>query len=187
MKIVAFFLIFFFTIGVFLYAQGYYPVALVERAPIFYRTWEKAQNSAMHYTNVQRVSGGGSAINYHARENEELLAHIKKSTLTFLIEDAVIVQEGPNVDDVFRAVARERAEGALSSSPSLAQGAEKLYGLSRDDFRELVLFPQARRDVLRDHFQARDVDPEVWLRDIKKQKRVRLFFVPYTWNGEVVE
>lgn len=187
MKIAVFFLIIFFVVGVFLYAQGYYPVALVERSPIFYQTWEKAQNSAMHYTNVQRVSGGGSAINFTARENEESLSNLKKGTLTYLIEDAVIIQEGPNIDGVFRAVARERAENALQSTPSLQEGVEKLYGLSMDDFRELVLFPQARRDILREHFQVNNIDPEVWLRDVKKQKNIRLFFVPYRWNGEAVE
>lgn len=187
MRVVIFFLGIILGAGMLLSLQGYYPVALVEKTPIFYHVWEKMRQSAMHYANVQQVSAGWPEINFYASDNQELLENIKKGTLSFLIEDTIIGQEGPNIDDAFRVIVRERIENALRSSQTAAEGAEKLYGLSFEDFRELVLMPQARRDVLREHFSTVNIDPDQWLAEVKRKKRVRLFFVPYRWNGETVE
>lgn len=166
---------------------GFYPVALVDGTPIFFRTWQKAERAAIQFLNVQGRARGVGPVDFYAAENADLLLGVKRDTLTFLIEDKILQQEGDTVAGDFDAVSSRKVAEALAQSGSFEQGAELLYGLSREDLNELVLLPQARRDVLSEAFGAQGRDFEQWFREVRKNKNVRLLFVPFVWNGEVVQ
>lgn len=167
--------------------SGFYPVALVDGAPIFFKTWQKAEKAAIRFIAVQGSARGVGPVDFYAAENADLLLGAKRDTLTFLIEDKILQQEGETAVEDFEAASAKKVAEVFQESVSIQQGAELLYGLSSDDFNELVLLPQARRDVLSEAFAAQGRDFEQWFREVRKKKNVRLLFVPFVWNGEVVQ
>lgn len=166
---------------------GLYPVALVDGSPIFQRTWKKAQNAAKTFTNAQAQSSRADPIDFTSSENQELLLDVMRGTLTSLIEDSAIRQKGDEVVDGLGVLSRERVADALRQVKDPAAAAKLVYGLSLDDFRELVLLPQARRDVLKEVLKEGGQDFDSWLRDVKGSLTVRLFFVPFRWDGEMAK
>lgn len=168
-------------------ASGFYPVALVDGAPIFFKTWRRAEQAAIRFLNVQGSARGVGPVDFYAAENADLLLGVKRDTLTFLIEDKILQQEGETVVEDFDAVSAQKVAAVFQESGSLEQGAQLLYGLSREDFNELVLMPQARRDVLSEAFAAKGRDFEQWFREVRRNKNVRLLFVSFVWSGEVVQ
>lgn len=173
--------------AIFLVADGLYPVAIVGGTPIWERTWHKAEEASKNFTNSQALSRGGKPINFSARENGELLLDIRRGTLLFLIEDAVIQQKSDEAIEGVEALSRERVTEAMRLSTDPAGAAKAVYGLDLNDFRDLVLLPQARRDILQEVLTEKNQDLDTWLRDAKGAVKVRLFFVPFSWDGETVK
>lgn len=166
---------------------SFYPVALVDGSILFLRTWHKAEEASRRFTNLDLQSRGAPTIDFADPGAAEILLDIKKGTLTFLIEDIILIQEGKRVIEGFEVLSRERVVEALKGGGDSEKAAQRVYGLSFQDFRGLVLMPQARRDVLKEALQEKGQDFEEWFRGVKKGKEVRLFFVPFSWNGELVE
>ena len=165
---------------------GWYPVVLVNGSPILKTTWEKAKLGAINFTNAQNRLAGYPSLNFYASDNKEILREVETGTLTFLIQDGVIQQEGPEILSGLKHLSAERAASALKSRPDLGEAAKSVYGLELDDFRDVVLLPQAREDLMKEALGERQLDFEEWLRGIKRNARVRLIFVPYQWDGEAV-
>ncbi len=170
-----------------LVVTGIYPVVIVGATPIFARTWQKAEGAAKSFEFAQARARGAEPINFSSAENRELLLEVKRGTLTFLIEDAIIRQKGEEVIDGLGALSRELAVEALRESSNPEKAARAVYGLGLNDFRDLVLLPQARRDVLKEALVERRQNFDTWLRDAKKRASVRLMFMPFRWNGEEIQ
>lgn len=166
---------------------GFYPVALVDGAPIFFRTWKKSENAAIRFASVSAKASGAAAIDFSRQENAELLLSVKRDTLTFLIEDAVISAAGARVIENFKIRAERKVDEALLKNPGVLEGGKAVYNLDQDDFLDLVFRPQARKDMLEETFRARGQNYEEWLILAKKSASVKLYFVPFGWNGERVE
>lgn len=168
-------------------STGFYPVAWVEGTPILFHTWQKAQKGLIAFTQIQLQTAGSRLIDFSSLENAELFLDVKRGTLTFLIEDALLRREGGNLIKDFGRLAEERVDGAIGKKAELERAARLIYGLEFKDFRNLVLMPQARRDILQEKFSGEGGNFEEWFSEIKKSKSVRLFLVPFQWNGEHVE
>lgn len=179
------------VVGVILFSifflTGFYPVALVNGQPISYRTWEKAQRGAINFANAQAQRAGRASIDFFAPGYGELLHAVRRDTLTFLIEDIILAQEGKKAVGEFKFLVEDRVREAMASSRSLEGGARLMYGLSLAEFRMLVLSPQARRDVVSEALAGGTKSFDEWLFEVKKRKMVQLFFVPFRWNGERVK
>lgn len=167
---------------------GWYPVAIVGGSPIFYRTWQEALRAATSFTNIERQSAGENPIDFNLPENAGFLREAKRGTLLFLIEDLIVRHAGEKLHKDFEFLSRKRAEDESGQGGgSLERAAKFVYGLPFDKFRELVLYPQARRDAARELLRENGLELEVWLRDAKKDASVRLMFVPYSWDGEAIQ
>lgn len=173
--------------AIFLVLAGFYPVAIVDGTPIFERTRHKAEEASKNFTNSQARAHGGKPIDFSASENRELLLDIRRGTLLFLIEDAIIQKKGEEAIEGVETLSRERVIEAMRLSMDPAGAAKAVYGLSLSDFRDLVLTPQARRDVLQEALPEKNQDFDTWLRDAKKRSSVRLMFVPFKWSGEEIQ
>lgn len=167
---------------------GWYPVAVVDGAPILHRTWQKSRSAVTGFTNAQRHSVGMQPLDFSSSENSSILREIERDTLTFLIEDLIIQKEGRELHRAFEALSRERAAEALKrGGEDLSRAAEFVYGLSLQEFRELILYPQARIETAHEFLQESGLDFEAWLANAKKSAKVRLMFVPYSWDGEAIQ
>ncbi len=165
---------------------GLYPVAIIDSSYILARVWSKAQEAAKNFSNAQARSAGAKPLNFDARENAEILQEIKKNTLTFLIENMILQKKGEGLIRGFERLSREKISAATGQGGDLSRAAELVYGLKLQEFQELVLLPQARRDTAREILAEGRVDFEQWFLDVKRKAKVRLMFVPYKWDGEVV-
>lgn len=175
-----------FLIGIFLIivsVGGWYPVALVNTTPIFYRTWKNSEIASKNFTQTQLRAAKNKSIDFSSPENAQILLEVKRGTLTFLVEDAIIKKEGEKFVG-FSALAYQKVNEAVKDSDDLASAARAVYGISLDDFYNFVLLPQARRDVLKDVLGS---DFDSWFASVKREKKIRLFFVPFRWDGEAVK
>lgn len=179
--------LFVLAVPLILFISRWYPVAVVENTVIFQRTWERAVHAAVNFTNAQSVSGGFAPINFFSDEHKALLNDIQRGTLTFLIEDVIITQEGTKLLQGFERVAMERVSVVIENSSNLKDAAAQVYGLDLDDFKLLVLLPQSKRDIMRETLVEEYPDFDEWLNEVKSAKYIRLMFVPFRWNGKMVE
>lgn len=173
-------LLFFFLVPALLVVilGGFYPVAVVEGSPIFAETWKKAEEAAKDFVASQ---------NRATTEDYTLvLADIRRNTLTFLIEDAILRQEGEKLIRGFDRLSRARMLEAMQSGGDLKNAAKLVYGLTLPEFQDLVLLPQARRDTAREILAERRIDFDQWFAGVKKNKKVRLWFVSFTWDGQTL-
>ena len=81
---------------------------------------------------------------------------------------------------------KSKGEEANKNAKNLAKSIEFAYALTRKEFNKLILLPQARRDVIRNHLKEKNQTFDEWLTDAKKLKRIKILFVPYEWDGERV-
>lgn len=168
-------------------ATGIYPVAFVNGSPILARAWKEAEAAAIQFMQATMVSSGKAPIDFSHPENARLLLQARKDALLALIENKLVTKEGDEVIEDFDMRAQERVDSAVRGSVNLKQGAELLYGLDFNKFRDLVLLPQARRDLLRETFEKKKQDFSRWFSALKANARVRLLFTPFLWDGERVK
>lgn len=162
---------------------GFYPVAMVDGTPVFYRTWRKTDEAAKHFANTQLILRGESPIDFSASRNAELLLEGRKETLTSLIEDVILRQEGKKFWKNFNKSLSIRVLQALESGEDVERAVKAAYNLDLDDFQDIVLLPQARRDLVSEILRSSNQGFEEWLGEVKKRKRIFLIFVPFRWKG----
>lgn len=183
-------LVYFFTIllipASILYFTGFYPVALVGSSPIMYSTWRKSAEAARRFT-IAEVASRNQTIDLSKLENTELVQEIGKGSLTFLIEDSILRQSGEKLIVEFERLSLNKMQEAIGVGGDLKTAAKTVYNLSFEDFKTLVLLPQARRDAAKELLQESQRDFDEWFAGEKKKIKVRLFLVPFSWNGEAVQ
>lgn len=184
----------FFTISAILFFSfiviifsGFYPVVLVNGAPIYFRTWKKLEKSSIRFAKIQLEKIQKKPFDFSTKENAGLLLQGRKEILTLMIEDIIIRQQGKQLAADFEKLSKRRVEDALRKGKNTGQAAAFFYGLSMDDFKELILWSQARRDILREEFETKGQNFESRLSEIKKKSRIRMLFVPFKWNGVSIE
>lgn len=168
-------------------ATGIYPVAIVNGSPILARTWKQAEAAAIQFMQATMVSSGKAPIDFAQPENARILLQARKDALLALIENKLVAKGGDEVIEDFDMRARERVDSAVRETTNLKEGAAFLYGLDFNKFRDLVLLPQARRDLLRETLEKKKQDFSRWFSALKANARVRLLFTPFSWDGERVK
>lgn len=172
----------------FAYGTKLYPVAIVGGAPVWMRTWNQMIGAAEQYTNTEREARGERPYNFSFSENAGIAREIRTRTLTALIEDKIILKEGSNYIDGFGSLTGEEVQKILSASTRDPNDiAKNVYGMTLDEYKALILAPQARRSALSGALRARGRTLEDWLIEMKIKKSVRIYFMPYRWNGKTVE
>ncbi len=168
--------------------MGLYPAARVGDSFIWKRTWQKAEEAEKKLTNTQAKSLNLKPVNFSIAENKDLLTGIKQDTLTSLIEDMIIQQDGIKIVQNLAELSKKRMQDTIQGGgQDLDKAVRTVYNLSLEDFRNLVLLPQARRDVLRVFLASEGKNFEEWLKSEKQKKNVKLFLVPFRWDGERVK
>lgn len=167
--------------------SGFYPVAFVGWSPIFSSTWRKVENAEKQFANVQAHSLGLAIINFSSLQNADLKIKIRKDTLLFLIENKIMEQEGPEVVADFNKMVKKRVGDALRLGGSMKDAARVNYNLSEDDFEKLILWPQARQDVLNVFLEQQGIQFNDWMNKKKTSKKIRLVFNPFSWEGGKVK
>jgi len=158
-----------------------YPIAMVNGSPIWYHTWSLSLQGTSHALTMQAKAAGTTFD-----PDPTVASVIRKSTLTALIEDKILTQNGQHIISDFDTKTEEYITTALASSTNVGKAASLMYGFGLADFHDIILIPESRREVARDALEKQHLNSDAWFAGIKKKANVRIFLSGYRWDGETV-
>ncbi len=168
--------------GIVFYMAKIYPVALVNGSPVWYRTWERSLGGTAHALAVQ-----ARANNTPFTPDALLISAVRKETLSSLIENKIIISQGRVLVSQFDTETEKRVAKAVGGSPNIEKGAQFMYGFSAANFHDLILLPQARREVVHEELMRVNISFDAWLSGDKKKSRVHIFLPDMQWTGDDIK
>jgi hypothetical protein len=136
-----------------------------------------------YYQNMLELYTKDTAVLSAAETKKE----IERAVLNTLIEDILIDEELNKImNDVdLDRVVKEKIS-KTGDIGKIEKGAAVLYGFSVRDFRQKVLIPQAKSDILRDRIFLEAGNFEEKLKELKRSAKVAILISGFSWNGESV-
>lgn len=164
------------TGGVGAVSYGFLPVAKVEGEHI-------------SYSDFLKVYSGVEAAERIAKKNPPATSReLTKKAFEKIIENKFLDALAAKTNSALKDEARGNVEKAIAESKDLAleEAAEKLYGLSAEDFKELVLVPSAEKDLLFKHYEYNQAELDALWKDLSKTAEIKIYYPGYEWkDGEV--
>lgn len=169
-------LIGFLILVIFIVLQlNFYPVALTSKWIITDRQFNKiVESSLVYYQKTFSVYTTSTPI-VDAKFQKE----IKRAALDKLIEDKIIneiLSEKLGSKELER-LANDKLT-TLSVNNDIANASQALYNLSLKDFKNLVLMPEAKREIL--------TEQGINLQEIKKSYQPVILIPGFYWQNEVL-
>ncbi|PIR44301.1 hypothetical protein COV23_00420 [Candidatus Wolfebacteria bacterium CG10_big_fil_rev_8_21_14_0_10_31_9] len=169
--------------------MGWWPVATVNGSVITFAQFSKKYDIAVHFYQSELKLGQKDAS---LLNTEKAKAEMRQVVLESIIEskliDGELKKQLSDSDLVF--MINEKINKVDLSSENFKKGAEILYGLSSDDFRELILAPKAKEEILQgrlfleDNSQTSGMDN--WLKEEKIKTKVSIFIPGLYWSKDGV-
>lgn len=151
-----------------------YPVAFAPKWFISAREFNKIIASLLNYYEKSFAVYTTSTFVLDIGAQKE----IKRAALDKLIEDRIIDEIlRKNLGSDLEKIVKDKMTN-LQMSDNLAKASQILYNLSLEDFRRLVLIPQAKKEIL----EERGID----LEEIKKSSRPVILIPGFYWQNEVL-
>lgn len=177
MKVVHYYIIFLVImaagLGVYFAAnQGWYPVVIINSRFISARAWTKQIEAASQYYRV---------VLQASNLPQDVVEEIRRSALDKLVENAIIYGELKSGADNVDALVAAKLDALKLDSGKIGEASAALYGLEFNEFKELVLVPEARREILFERLTQNQVV------EVKAKASVTLLTNNFYWNGERVE
>jgi len=163
---------------------GNYPIVFVDFSAISAKDYNKNYLSSLNYYEKALKT---YAQDLQVLEADEAKQEIKRAVLDNLIEDILIDRELKKEikqDDLNVLV--EKKINEISESQIADKAIETLYGFSYNEFRQRVLKPQAKKEILENRLFLAGIDFDEKMKDIKAQSRVKIFLSELGWNGKEV-
>ena len=134
----------------------------------------KVQSAVRHMD--MNENGGALKIS-----DEEVKQRVFGNIIDKVFLDVLIDQ----IDASLAKKADDLVKQAIEQSPNLQldTAARKLYGLSAEDFKELVLIPQAKRDLLTERFKDNPEQLNQMWEDLVKTADIKVYYPGYKWEG----
>ncbi len=158
--------------------SGLYPVAIVNSTFIWSKSYREHYNAALiYYQNL--------FANYSKEEMEKVnipdfLQELRRATLDKLIENVLIYGELENK------VGKDLSSLVERKLPAFEDPASSVYGLSPAQFKEMVLVPQAQREILEGRLFLNKQTMDDWLLQARSSAKVFILSSSFTWNGSEV-
>jgi len=163
---------------------GNYPIVFVDFSAISAKDYNKNYLSSLNYYEKALKT---YAQDLQVLEADEAKQEIKRAVLDNLIEDILIDRELKKEikqDDLNVLV--EKKINEISESQIADKAIETLYGFSFNEFRQRVLKPQAKKEILENRLFLAGIDFDEKMKDIEAQSRVKIFLSGFGWNGKEV-
>ncbi|TSC96655.1 MAG: Uncharacterized protein Athens071426_8 [Parcubacteria group bacterium Athens0714_26] len=174
-----------FGLGLYgLSVRGYYPVIAVNYHFISAAAADKYYGSAVNYLRGTIVA---SKADPAALDDKNQLEEIRRAVLDKLVENSLIYQEvkareKENLDEKVKKKIEQ-----VGDLDKLKEKAGVVYGLTSDDFVNLVLIPEAYREVLQDDMLSVREDFNEWLQEVKRKAGVFVFKKGFGWDGQGIK
>lgn len=165
--------------GAYLILSQSYPIALVNWKPIFAKDFNNDYQAALtYYKNALEIYAKDSAV----IDADETKTEIKRAVLENLIENILIEKklrqeiEPKKLKDLIEKKIKEAITGS-----EVKKAAESLYGFSLEKFKERVLAPQAKKEILESLFKNEFGEK---LKEMKTTAKIIMLISDFEWNGE---
>lgn len=169
-------LIFLGLAGYYLVQQGWYPLAIVNGDWIWARDFQREYAAVVNY--YRQIL---------PKFDKNSLTELKRASLDALVADSLIYDElTKRLDSNLSAEIENKISAALGGGNDLPSAVKALYQLDFAEFKELILRPQAQREILAAHLASENKKLEDWLNDERKNASVVLLSTSFGWNGQEV-
>ncbi len=163
---------------------GYWPVATVNGKPIFFYQFSRNYDIARHfYQNDLKIENKDLKILDSSGSQNE----IKRATLDSMVDDSLIDQELAKriSSNDLNQILDNKLSNINLDDQSLKQGTEILYGLSNYEFKDYVLIPQAKEEILDGRLAMGGSNINDWLNNARKNAQVSIFIPGFYWDQGV--
>jgi len=155
-------------------SSGLYPIAIVNRHWISARAFRQDHAIAQAYY--------GTVVK--AKNADELLKEIKRATLDKVIENELVYQElQKRLGTQLSAAVEKVVSDGTKDKPQLATAVQKIYGIGFDQFKDLVLVPEARIELLESRLSDSQETLAGWLIEKRKDASIILLTTEFGWDG----
>ncbi len=178
-------LVFISAVCALVYFTKLYPAATVNGRCITDKKYEDSFAVAYNYSKkiLEAQRGDLEIIN-----TAEFQKRTKQTVLDTLIEQDLI--NAYLKTTMKRSELKEIIDGKINDALAgndIKKGVEDLYGISMEDFRESILVPQAKREIIEGKFFIENKNFEDWLKEQKTKARVSIFVSGVRWNNGKAE
>ena len=153
-------------------SYGFLPVAKVEGEYISYSDFSKIYRGVEADVRLSKKNPSTTS--------QELVKKAFEKIIENKFLDIIVSKTNAGLKDE----ARGNVEKAISESKdlSLEEAAQKLYGLSAADFKELVLVPSAEKDLLFKHYEYNPAELDDLWKDLSQNAEVKIYYPGYEWR-----
>lgn len=166
--------------------SGNWPIALVERTPVTYNSFKENFVMADHfYRSNLKIAGKDDRIVMA----KDVQRDLQRVTMEGLIENRIIDHELARryaASDLQQLIDSKMSNVDLSSA-DMEKGIELLYGLTSDQFKDLVLIPKAKQEILEGNLMLQDGKLTDWLAKRKGEASISVFIPTLYWDKDAVE
>jgi len=150
------------------------PVISIDGERVGLADFLKVQSAVRHMD----MNGNGGVLKL---SDEEVKQRVFGNIIDKVFLDKLISQ----IDTTLDKKADDLVKQSIDQSPNLQldTAARKLYGLSAEDFKELVLIPQAKRDLLTERFKDNQEQLNQMWEDLVKTADIKVYYPGYKWEG----
>ena len=166
-----------FLVSIIFMVYGFAPVISVNGERASLSEFLKVQSAI---TNMDKNANNGVLKLSDDAIKERVFGNI----IDKILMDALITRTDTSLDKK----AEELVKQAIGQNPTLQldEAAKTLYGLSAGDFIELVLLPQAKRDLLNERFKDNPTQLNETWESLIKTADIKIYYPGYKWeDGEI--
>lgn len=172
--------------GIVIGVTGYWPIAMVGYTPITYNTFKGNFLMADHYyrSNV-KIAGEDERV----VDAKEIQRDMQRATMEGLIEQILIdgeLKKRYSTNDLDRLIAN-KTDGFDLGTEDMKKATELLYGLTPEQFKELLLLPKAKQELLEGNLTLQNGTFSSWMGEKKKEAHISVFVPSMYWNGSEVK
>lgn len=166
---------------------GFWPVAIVDGSAITAREFNRNYDVGIKiYKNELEIYGEDEK----KIKNDEVQKEIKRAVLEKIIENKMVLENLQKLmgeGDIEKKI-NEKLSAQDLGRDGVKKGIEIAYGLNVDEFKEVVLIPQAKKEILEGNMFIADPlnDFDKWYKEKSGQMEVMIFLPGLVWeNGAV--
>ena len=165
---------------------GYWPIAKVDSSFITYDAFKQNFMMADHfYRSNVKITGEDERV----VDAKEVQKDLQRATLEGLIEQIVIDSELKRryTDADLSRLIENKISGIDLAADNMKKATDLLYGLTPEQFKELVLIPKAKQELLEGNITLQGGTFDDWLAGKKKEIHVSIFVPSLSWDGTAVK
>ena len=159
---------------------GFYPLAVINGSLVSARSFN--EEFVLAYQYYARALAGQTDVS-----SKEFQKELRRATLNSLIQKALIsagLKE--KVGNDLDSIVENKISAQKIDSQTLEQAARAVYGLSLADFKQMVLIPQAQREILEGRLTLEKKKFEDWLVEATQAAKVFILTPEFYWDKNKV-